>query len=53
MPKGKIDDKNKVHIRRKKCVICMSGWEIEWKNNESFIEWITCPNCRYKAIDIP
>lgn len=34
---------NKRHIRRKVCVRCSTKWEIEWYDQESFVERVTCP----------
>jgi hypothetical protein len=33
------------HTRRKKCVIkdCQVIWEFDWYEDESFLEFITCP----------
>ena len=43
-----LDEPKKMHLRKKTCVVCMARWTIEWRDDESFVEYITCPNHRSK-----
>lgn len=37
------------HVRRKICVLCAVKYEYLWEDQESWVEYVTCPNCRYRG----
>jgi hypothetical protein len=38
----------KTHKRRKTCVKCGAVWEMEFRDDEAWVEWLTCPRHRVK-----